>query len=457
MAKGYSIQEEYTEWGPRYILVDPQGNQIYDVKASKDDYGGIHGYYVDNSGGGGEGDGFTSHTPIDLDAINARAAKGNIPFGAGMGPALGYTYGMKNSSGNLYRKFDAQGNLTEYLDENEQWQPASDLKPTGLIFNASTGNLENTYGGEKFPNSNLNESNASSINRYAPRKGGWLGEGGWKNLGMLALTALSAGVAGAASGAGLASGAAGTAAGANALENASRIAMLLQGGSGAASGLGTAFEIGNQLLNIGTKAYGAIKDHNPEAAYIIEQLQAETKKNEDAGMSHDKAVEAAMGVISQTNPPPEMLTGPATGAGIGAGSDAGTGSGTVAGTGIGAGTTGGGFSDITKYLNEQEEDRKEKEEGEEAVNLLSQMATGQVKTPPPAEIDYFYDIGGESVFATPKQESLMPSPFEDAPEAVEGAMPRYQYQDPKGGYLYADGGMVDEYTIDDLYRMLGSK
>jgi len=69
-----------------------------------------------------------------------------------------------------------------------------------------------------------------------------------------------------------------------------------------------------------------------------------------------------------------------------------------------------------------------------------------------------YDIGGESMFATPKQESLMPSPYEDTPEAVEGVRPYYQYFVPGYGYTYAEGGMVeDEYTIDDLYRILGSK
>jgi hypothetical protein len=75
---------------------------------------------------------------------------------------------------------------------------------------------------------------------------------------------------------------------------------------------------------------------------------------------------------------------------------------------------------------------------------MAQTQTVLVKPPPVAEIDYMYDIGGESVFATPKQESLMPSPFEETPEAVEGAMPRYQYYAPQGGYQYADGGMVDD-------------
>jgi hypothetical protein len=117
-----------------------------------------------------------------------------------------------------------------------------------------------------------------------------------------------------------------------------------------------------------------------------------------------------------------------------------------------------GFTDFTDYTKKQDEESRRKKQGEEAMGLLSQMASGSVKSGIPAEIDYFFDIGGESMFATPKQESLMPSPFEEVPEVVEGAMPRYQYYDPRGGYLYAGGGMVeDEYTIDDLYRILGSK
>jgi hypothetical protein len=83
---------------------------------------------------------------------------------------------------------------------------------------------------------------------------------------------------------------------------------------------------------------------------------------------------------------------------------------------------------------------------------MAQTQTVLVKPPPVAEIDYMYDIGGESVFATPKQETLMPSPFEETPEAVEGAMPRYQYYDPQGGYQYAEGG-----SINDLYELLRGK
>lgn len=189
-----------------YSLVDPDGNGVFGVRASTDDYGGISGYYIDNSSGGGESDSMGSQTYIDLDAINARAEKGNVPFGTGMGPALGYEYGMKNSSGDIFRKFDAKGNLTEYLDDDLKWQKASDFKPVGLQFNSMTGNLETKYTSPNSKRANITESNAMSVNRYHHDQGGWLGEGGWSRMAGLVAAGLSAGVAGGAfAGAGLGS------------------------------------------------------------------------------------------------------------------------------------------------------------------------------------------------------------------------------------------------------------
>lgn len=215
----YRIQEIYTGGGGdagynvQYLLVDPQGNGITNVIPTYDDYGGITGYAVDTSTNGGEGGGSSSFTPIDLDAINARAKQGEKPFGQGMGPALGYEYAMKNSYGDDFRKFDAQGNLTEFLDKDGNWQPASSFKPTGLIFNPMTGNLETAYKSPNSPRANITESTAYSINPYKEDQGGFLGEGGWQNLAKLALTGVSAGFASPAllalEGAGLGSVAAG--------------------------------------------------------------------------------------------------------------------------------------------------------------------------------------------------------------------------------------------------------
>ena len=60
------------------------------------------------------------------------------------------------------------------------------------------------------------------------------------------------------------------------------------------------------------------------------------------------------------------------------------------------------------------------------------------KTPPGAEIDYLYDIGGESIFAPMKAQSKY--------------QPREGYYDPKVERDMAQGG-----SIDDLYDMLRSK
>lgn len=197
----YRVEEILTGGGGdagynyEYALVDPSGNRIASVTPSKDDGGNITGYYLDNSSGGGEGGGMASYTPLDLNAINARAAAGEVPFGKGMGQALGYAYTTANSEGNPFRKFDAQGNLTEFLDKDGKWQPASSFKPTGLQFNAATGNLETAYRSPDSPRLNITESTANSVNPYSEDQSGWLGEGGWGNIAKLGLTALSAGFA----------------------------------------------------------------------------------------------------------------------------------------------------------------------------------------------------------------------------------------------------------------------
>ena len=169
---------------------------------------------------------------------------------------------------------------------------------------------------------------------------------------------------------------------------------------------------------------------------------------------------------------------PIFGGGGSGGGGSGGGSGGVGGGGIGGGGVGGGggsggvgggygpvFVPGIGFINQpsvvasdtEEDQDDESKKKQLSAALLAQSQAVTVKPPPVAEIDYMYDIGGDSIFATPKQESLMPSPFEANPEAVEGAMPRYQYYDPKGGYQYAEGGVIEENTIDDLYEILRGK
>lgn len=197
----YRIEEIYSGSGGdagynvEYVLVDPKGNRLTSVNPATDDYGNTTGYHIDPSTSYGESDVRTSYVPIDIAAINARAEQGEKPFGQGMGPALGYAYAMQNAQGDEYRRFDPSGNLTEFLDKDGKWQPASSFKPTGLVFNAATGNLETEYRSPDSPRLNIRESTANTVNPYKEDQGGFLGEGGWMNLAKLALTGVTAGLA----------------------------------------------------------------------------------------------------------------------------------------------------------------------------------------------------------------------------------------------------------------------
>jgi len=634
----YEVEEVFTggdaDSGPNYeyVLKDPFGNVINYLNPVKDDYGNITGYQAPNTREYGENAIFGLDDLASLTEQYSGVAQ--TPYGTGQGPALGYEYGMLNAQGDVYQKYDAQGNLTEFLDKDGVFQKTSDIKPIGATVNYDTGELEPVYeyGGRT---DIVGNTYVPGMSPFKEDQSGWLGEGGWKNIGMLALTALSAGVAAAASGAAGAASAAGTAgtagagtAGAlnvaNMFENAANLAALLQSGAGAASGLTTALEIGGQLLSLGSKAYDSIKDNHPEILPVIEQLKTETTKNQDAGMTREEAIAAAMESIGKNDP--KTIAAPiisnayeqyfgekadqegldywlkdleagasiedvlknidtiaqdramseiqdaylenfgteADEAGLyywlndlksgqsikdilgnidtiakqlgkggtetvvgGEGNDVidteivdtdgGTTDGDTDGNindiineiigGAGNDTlisgegndtlTGGAGNDINDIINEiifgggtggtntiiggsgndtlisgegndtltgstgndtltgstgndtlteeeveEEEEEEERKKREQLLGLLAQTRAARVKTPEPAKIEYMYDIGDESVFATPKQESLMPSPYEDTPEAVEGVRPYYQYFVPGYGYTYAGGGMV---------------
>jgi hypothetical protein len=68
---------------------------------------------------------------------------------------------------------------------------------------------------------------------------------------------------------------------------------------------------------------------------------------------------------------------------------------------------------------------------------LQAVQAVSAKTPPGAEIDYLYDIGGESIFAPMKGQSKY--------------LPREGYYDPQ-----IERGMAQGGSIDDLYDMLRS-
>jgi len=104
---------------------------------------------------------------------------------------------------------------------------------------------------------------------------------------------------------------------------------------------------------------------------------------------------------------------------------------------------------------------------EQNVNAMMQQITsagdaaGQqvtVKTPDPMNIDYLYDIGGESIFATPSQAQLFGSPY----GGTRAERPRQQIANtssapsllPRRASGFAKGGQVEDET-DMLLRILG--
>jgi hypothetical protein len=201
------------------------------------------------------------------------AQYGNLRFGTGFGQALGYDYGIKNSYGDIYQKYDAQGNLTEYLDKNGKWVDTSVIKPTGFQGFDENGNPVTGY---KHPDFDQEFNNS---NKYAPLmspfredQGGFLGEGGWSRVAGLVAAGLTAGVAGGAfaslgiGGAGAAvpgtAAAIGTAAAKGALtslavsglQGASPQDMLKSGVLGAVSAGAGNFIGGAELGALGTKA-----------------------------------------------------------------------------------------------------------------------------------------------------------------------------------------------------------
>ena len=226
---GYEVINIGTPDAPQTVLVDPSGQFVSSVeKTGYNQYGAI--------GGGGDVGAYTqtgfttgqpNASPVARDAafiegrdypvggnaannyLGGRAAMPNagynfpagslnaniaglskLPFGAGMGPATGKPYELKNEDGEPYRRFDAKGNLTEFVDrQTGKWAKTSDVKPIGTMFDPMTGSLvtQYEYGGNKFaPTEASGGLNASPImDQYSKDTGGFLGEGGAARLATL--------------------------------------------------------------------------------------------------------------------------------------------------------------------------------------------------------------------------------------------------------------------------------
>ena len=103
-------------------------------------------------------------------------------------------------------------------------------------------------------------------------------------------------------------------------------------------------------------------------------------------------------------------SGSGEGSGSGSGSDGGLGSGSGSGSGAGSGSgsgsgSGGKGSGEGEESTEDEEAKKKKQQQTAALAAIEAIAA---RTPPGAQIDYLYDIGGESIFAPMRQHTTKP-------------------------------------------------
>jgi hypothetical protein len=175
-------------------LIDRNGNIVANLDPSGDNK------YSAEMAGTGDAASSTFSDEFTLEDILKQAeTKKSTAFGANAGQATGYAYELKNSKGEIYKRFDAQGNLTNFLDrETDEWTKASDVKPVGVKFDPMTGTMvtEYEYKGRRFaPTEGSGGISNSVIDPFDEDTGGFMGEGGWSKAGALVAAGLTAGIA----------------------------------------------------------------------------------------------------------------------------------------------------------------------------------------------------------------------------------------------------------------------
>ncbi len=181
------------------VLVDQSGNVLSTVQLGDD---GKYSSILGGSGDSGSSYGGGAFTLEDI--IKQSESEKDVAFGTGRGQAVGYAYELKNEDGEPYQRYDAQGNLTEFLNRvTGEWNKASDVKPIGTVFDPTQGKMvtQYQYGDNKFitvPDAPMGTSYAPVLEAFSKDTSGMLGEGGWSKVGALVAVALSAGIAGGA-------------------------------------------------------------------------------------------------------------------------------------------------------------------------------------------------------------------------------------------------------------------
>ncbi len=176
-------------------LVDKSGSIISAVAPQEG------GKYSVNFEGAGDS-GTSSSSPVFTldDLLKQAVSEKNTPFGLGRGQAVGYAYELKNEDGEPYQRYDANGNLTEFVNRlTGEWTKASDVKPIGSVFDPNQGKFvtEYKYGDNKFISTvgSGGSTFAPIMDPYSKDTGGFMGEGGWAKAGALVAAGLTAGLA----------------------------------------------------------------------------------------------------------------------------------------------------------------------------------------------------------------------------------------------------------------------
>ena len=118
--------------------------------------------------------------------------------------------------------------------------------------------------------------------------------------------------------------------------------------------------------------------------------------------------------------------------------------------------------DMNTQINTQIQTNQREDNINEMMKQLraSSDATGQrvdVDTPDPMNIDYLYDIGGDSIFATPQQAQLFGSPYGGTRVQQPAQTPANSTIQPRAQRRasgFSEGGQVEDEN-DMLLRLLG--
>ena len=107
---------------------------------------------------------------------------------------------------------------------------------------------------------------------------------------------------------------------------------------------------------------------------------------------------------------------------------------------------------IAQQIATDQEDKRRMQQ-QQYLTQLMETSPVEVKTPPPAQIDYVFDPFGESIFATPQQEAMFTDPYSPITRPPM-ANPTTNTPITIPMQTAAEGGIIEDKT-DEILRILG--